>query len=310
MKNHAYLGAALVSVALLTVSSPAAAQTRTRNRNLSINMQGDADTCAGLKVTSDGQIAQSADTFNLQRSEVPTLELNAADRGVIKVRGWSLSGYSVEACKIAVAEDRGSAERTLSAMSVTRSAGRFAFTGPQNDQNQWQVYFIVHAPANASIDLQAANGPISVANVNGNIKVRATNGPLSIKDCSGTIDAQTNNGPISFAGDGGEVKLHADNGPISVKLSKDLWNGSLLDARTSNGPLSLVMPTAFHSGVRVEALGGAPLSCRHEACNHAFRNDSGEKQTLQMNGSNETIRVSTEHGPISVGAEKKTDKIL
>jgi hypothetical protein len=308
MKNRMSLGAALLGVALLVAPAPGSAQTRTHNLN--INTQGDAESCAGLKVTSDGQVAQSADKFTLQRSEAPTLELNAADRGVIKVRGWNQAAYSVEACKVAVAEDQGSAERTLSAISVSRSAGRFSFSGPPGDGSNWQVYFIVHAPANASLDLEAKNGPISVANVNGSIKARAINGPLSIKDCSGSVDAQTRNGPIAFAGEGGEVSLHADNGPISVKVSKEIWNGSLLDARTSNGPLSLVLPAAFRSGVRVEASEAAPMSCRHEACSSALRNSSGQKQTLQMNGSSETIRVSTGSGPISVGAEKKIEKIL
>lgn len=304
MKNHLSAGTTLLSVALLIAPFAGNAQNRTRNRNLNISMQGDAESCADLKATSDGQIARAADKFVLQRSEVPTLELNAADRGVIKVRGWNQGAYSVEACKIAVAEDLGSAQRTLSAMSVSHSAGRVTFSGPQNDSNNWQVYFILHVPASASLDLQASNGPISVAGVNGNIKVRATNGPLSIKDCTGSIDAQTNNGPIAFSGDSGEVHLHADNGPISVKVSKDLWNGSLLDARTSNGPMSLVLPAAFHSGVRVEASGHAPMSCRHEACSSAYRDLSGNKQTLQMNGSSETIRISTGSGPISVSAEK------
>ncbi|HWC97410.1 MAG TPA: hypothetical protein VG456_11685 [Candidatus Sulfopaludibacter sp.] len=299
------IGAALLSVAVLLAPATATAQNRTRNRNLNISMQGDAETCADLKVTSNGEVAQSADKFSMQRSEVAVLELNAADRGVIKVRGWSQSGYAVEACKIAVAEDRGQAERTLSAMTVSRSAGHFTFTGPQNDTNNWQVYFIVHVPANASLDLQTLNGPVSVAGVSGAIKARATNGPVSIKDCTGTIDAQSSNGPISFAGDAGEVKLQADNGPISVRLTKDIWNGSLLDARTSNGPLSLTLPPGFHSGVRVEASDGSPMSCRHDACSTAFRHSSGDKQTLQMNGSTGTVRVSTEHGPISVGSDKK-----
>jgi len=307
MKNSAL---SILALALLMAAPAAWTQNRTHNRNLSINMQGDAESCAGLKVTSDGQVAQAAEKFTLQRSEASSLELNAADRGIIKVRGWNQAGYSVEACKIAVADDRGSAERTLSAIAISHAAGHFTFTGPPADGNSWQVYFIVYAPANASLDLEAKNGPISVADVNGSIKARATNGPLSIKDCTGSIDAQTNNGPIAFTGDGGEVRLHADNGPISVKVSKDLWNGSLLDARTSNGPLSLVLPTGFHSGIRVESAGSALMSCRHQACTNANRSFNGDKQTLQMNGSNETIRVSTGSGPISVGSEKKLEKIL
>jgi hypothetical protein len=306
MKNYASLTAALLGAVSLVTAVPSTAQTRTRNHNsLSISMQGNAESCSDLKVTSDGQLAQAVDKFSLSRGDASMVELNAADHGVISVRGWNQSGYSVEACKVAVAEDKASAERTLSAMSVSHSGGRFTFTGPQNDSNNWQVYFIVHAPANAALDLLANNGPISVTNVTGNIKARTVNGPVSIKDCAGTIDAQASNGPISFTGDTGEVKLRAENGPISVKVSKAIWTGTLLDARTSNGPLSLSLPSAFHSGVRVEANGGAPMSCRHDACTSAFRNTNGDKRTMQLNGTSETIRVSTTNGPISVGSSEK-----
>jgi hypothetical protein len=302
MKNQAAFGAAMLGVTLLIAPAPSHAQ---KGRNLSINMQGDAESCAAMKVTSDGQLAQSAEKVTLQRSEAATLELNAADRGVIKVRGWSQPTYSVETCKVAVADDKASAERTLSAIVVSHSAGHFTFTGPENDKINWQVYFIVHAPANASLDLEAKNGPISVAGVNGSIKARATNGPLSIRDCTGSVDAQTKNGPIAFAGEGGEVHLLAENGPVSVKVGKDTWNGSVLDARTSNGPMSLVLPADFRSGVRIEASQHAPMSCRHQACATAYRDPSGAKQMLQMNGSSDVVRVTTGSGPISVNGDKK-----
>ena len=307
--TNSYALAAAVLGAALSIVPAGHAQSRT-HRNLNINMQGDAESCADLKVSSSGELAQTAEKFSLQRSEVPTLELNAADKGAIKVKGWTQNTYSVDVCKIAVAEDKGTAERTLSGINVSRSAGRFSFTGPQGDDANWQVYFIVHTPANASIDLEGRNAPISVADVNGVIKARDGNGPVAIKNCTGTVDAQTKNGPIAFAGDSGEVHLQADNGPISVRVSKEIWNGSLLDAHTSNGPMSLVLPSAFRSGVRVEASRSAPMSCKHEACAAAFRDNGTGKQTLQMNGSSETIRVTTGSGPISVGSEKKSEKIL
>ncbi len=309
MKTRFSLGILLMG-AMLVLAPAGYAQNRARNRNLNISSQGDAQSCADLRVTSDGQLAQTAEKFTLQRAEAPVLSLNAAERGVISVRGWNQNFYSVEACKIAVADDRGAAERALTAIAVSRTAGQFSFTGPQGDDTNWQVHFIVHTPPNASIDVEGKNAPISVADVSGTIKARATNGPLSFRNCSGSVDAQTKNGPISFAGDGGEVKLQADNGPISVKVSKPVWNGSLLDARTTNGPMSLMLPAEFQSGIRVESNGRSPMSCRHEACNAALKNLAGDKQTLQMNGSNETIRVSTNNGPISVGSEKKIEKIL
>ncbi len=204
---------------------------RTRNHNLNISTRGDADSCADLKVTSDGQLAQGEEKFTLSRSEAPTLELNAGDRGVVSVKGWKQSGYSVDVCKIAVAEDRGTADSMLRGIALTHSAGRFSYTGPTADTGTWQVHFIIHTPDTASLDLETRNAPVSIADVNGNIKVRATNGPLAIRGSMGNIDAQTTNGPISFDGEGGEVHLSAQNGPISVKVQKEIWNGSKLEAQ-------------------------------------------------------------------------------
>lgn len=275
--------------------------------NFNINTQGDAESCADLRVTSEGQLSQANERFDLTRAEAPTLELNGGDRGILKVRGWHQSGYTVEACKIAVAGDRGTADTLVRSIAVTRSAGRLSYTGPSGDTSNgnWQVYFIVHAPDSASLDLQTKNAPVSIQDVNGNIKVRALNGPLAIRGSTGTIDAQTTNGPISFDGDGGEVHLTAQNGPISVKVAKEVWNESTLEAQTMNGPMSLSLPTAFQSGVRVEADSGAPFSCRHEACTRALTNWNGDVRVVQMNGSSDTIRVSTHNGPLSVSEPSK-----
>jgi hypothetical protein len=299
--------ALFAAIGLMAWTSSAQTQisrSRVRGTNISINSQGDGDSCADLKVSSSGELAQAVEKFTLSRAEAPTLELNAGDRGVVSVRGWKQSGYSVEACKMAAAEDRGTAESTLRSMSVTHSAGKFGYTGPANDSATWQVYFIIHTPDNAALDVEVKNAPVSINGVNGNIKVRAAGGPLAIRASSGTIDAQTTNGPISFDGDGGEVHLIAHNGPISVKVQKDIWQGSTLEARTVNGPMSVSLPAAFQSSMRVETSGHAPMSCQHEVCAHAYSNLTGEQRVLQMNGSSETVRIHTENGPLSISGPK------
>lgn len=301
MKNSLlYCAAALVLPACTVYSQ------NTRNHNLNINLQGDPETCDELRATSNGQLAQANQHFDLTRGEVSTLELNGGTRGVVKVRGWHQAGYTVEACKIAAAEDSGTAQALVRGITVNRSAGAFSYSGPQTDTGSanWQVYFIIHAPDNASLDLQTKNAPISIAGVNGNIKVRATNGPLSISGSTGNIDAQTTNGPISFDGDGGEVHLRAQNGPISLKVGADVWNGSALEASTVNGPMSVSLPAAFQSGVRVETTSDAPFSCRHQACTNASSNLNGDQRVMHLNGSSDIIRVTTENGPLSIGEPK------
>ena len=306
-------GFVCLSAAAMLLAGSAAAQTaRNRNRsNFNINMQGDAETCAGLKVSSNnGELAQAAEKFDMQRSEVAVLELNGAERGSVSVRGWKQPGYSVEACKIAVAADRAAAASLVSGIAVTRSAGRFSFTGPASDNGNWQVYFIVHAPDNASLDLETRNAPVSVKDVNGNMKLRATNGPISISRSSGNIDAQSTNGPISFEGESGDVHLRAVNGPVSVRLGREIWSGPALEARSVNGPMSLSLPDAFQSGIRVETGSDSPLSCRHELCSHATSDLTGDSRVMRLNGSSDTVRIYTENGPLSVSSPSKAKKVI
>ncbi len=309
MKNDSlyYVAAAVLCAAWLLVPGSTEAA---RRRNLNVNFHGNAEHCSDLKVTSDGEVAQANETFALTRAEAPVLELSGIDRGIFKVRGWEQANYSVETCKIAVADDRATAEQTVRGISVSRSAGRFSASGPSGSDANWQIYFIVHAPKGASLDLETKNGPIDIAGVTGALKVRATNGPVSVRDSSGTLDVHTTNGPISFGGGGGEVRLTAQNGPISLELAGDIWNGSLLEARTVNGPVSLSLPETFHSGVRVETSGHAPVSCAAGPCRGAWTDTSSDQRVMQLNGSQDTIRVSTRNGPVSVHGPRKSTRII
>jgi len=278
-----------------------------------LNLNGEAETCADLKVSSnDGEVAKFTSNFTMTRAEAPLLEFNGGDRGHIRVRGWDRPDYTVETCKVAVAETRAEADAMAQGISVTRSAGRLSMNGPApSDRGQWTAVLLIHAPKDASVDLETKNGPLEVRDLNGTVKLRAINGPLAIRDCGGTVEAHTTNGPISFAGDRGEVHLRAQNGPISLKLGSESWNGSQLEARTINGPLAVSLPDNFRTGMRLETSGHSPLSCNAAPCRNAFTDASRSGRLLQMNGASDTIRLSTENGPVAIhsaGAKAKETK--
>ncbi len=288
--------AGAAAAALLTI---APAQAQSKNHNLSVNFDGEVSSCADLRVKTDGALAQAVDKFTLQGASV---QIDGGSGGSIHVTAADRSDYSVEACRFAVADDQATAQQAVAGTSVTRSAWRVETHGPAYADNsaQWQVYLIVQAPRNGSVELTTVNGPISVRGLSGTVKAKAVNGPLSVTDCAGVVDGQTTNGPISFSGQGGDVKLAAVNGPLTLKISGDTWNGPRLDASTMNGPVRLVAPDTFRSSVRLETNGEAPFTCKAEMCRSALTDARSEKRTLQMNGSADTVRVSTGNGPVSV----------
>jgi DUF4097 and DUF4098 domain-containing protein YvlB len=307
-ENICYIAATLLCVGWLV--TPGKSQTA-RGRGFNLSIDGDAESCADLKVRSNnGEIAQANENFTLRKSEAPILELNSAEHGHIRVRGWDRPDYAIETCKIAVAETRAAAEQMARSIAISHSAGRVSFTGPVSDTGNWTAYFIIHAPKDASLDLETKNGPIEVRDVTGVIKVRAANGPVAIKDCAGVIEAHTTNGPIAFSGERGEVRLHAQNGPIALKLAGEAWNGSQLEARTINGPLALSLPENFRSGIRLETSGHSPVSCSAAPCRNAWTDAGRGSRTMQMNGASDTVRISTENGPVAVHTEGKAKRII
>jgi len=299
MKNEGliYAAAAVLCLGWLFTSGKTHAA---KNHNLSINTNGNATSCADLRVTSNGEVAQLNQSFPLSKGEAPVLEMNAADHAQIHVRAWEHADYSIEACKLAVADTRAAADQIVRGITVNHMAGNVSFNGPTTDAGEWNVVFFIRAPKDAALNLETGNGPMEVNGVDGSVKLRATNGPIAVKDCGGTIEVHTKNGPIAFHGARGDVHLNAENGPIALHLSAETWNGSLLEARTINGPLAVHMPDNFRSGMRLETNGHSPVSCKAAPCRNAWSDAPRGGRTLQLNGASDTIRLSTENGPVAI----------
>jgi hypothetical protein len=289
--------AVLFAFGLLT---PASAQRARRGYNFNIN-DNNAENCAGLNVTSsNGEAAKVVEAFTMTHAEAPILELAGTGNVQVRVRGWSRPDYSVEICKLAVAGTQAEAEQVARSISVGHAAGRLTYNGPATNEVQWSAVFLVHAPKDARVDLETSNGPIEVRDIDGDVKLRATNGPVAVSNCGGNVDVNTRNGPIAFSGDRGDVHLAANNGPIALQFSGDAWNGPQLEARTINGPMSVSMPESFRTGVRLETAAQAPLSCASALCRNALEQEGSDHRTLQLNGGSDTVRLSTENGPVSI----------
>jgi len=262
---------------------------------MNISIDTDEETvvdCSQVKVNFEDAKALRAEE-ELPASGLKSLRVRASEHSGVRVVGWDQNGWSIKACKA------GANATALNDIHVNLNGDELTSKGTGEDGF---VYFLIRAPKNAVLDVDATSGPVGLYDVNGTMKLHAQNGPLSVRRSSGTIAATTVNGPISFAGGSGTVSLNAENGPISVKLDGTSWDGSL-QASTNNGPLSLKIPHDYRSGVIAEANGHGPVSCKADGCRGAkrtFTDDDSENRRIELGTGPAVIHVSTHNGPLSI----------
>lgn len=293
-----------LAIPIAAVSGPYHGHSEYSNHGLSVSIDDweDVRDCSALHVRYNDRNVPVIEE-NVPVSSLRSLKVRSDRNGSIRVIGTTASTYAVKACKASALGNANDIRVNVSGNEV--SAERF-----ENDARSI-VYFLVFAPRNATLDLDATNGPISIDGVDGSVTAHALNGPIAVKASSGTLDINTQNGPISFAGNSGTVKLRATNGPISVKLDGSAWTTGSLDASTENGPLSLKVPADYRSGVHVETDGNSPVSCRGAACRAAKKayaesneddDDYGPRwpRRIDLGSGARAVSLSTHNGPVSV----------
>ena len=286
-----------LAAALFVATYPAYAHSGRHHYGLSVSTDDrDVISCDQLRVSADNrELARSEDRLTLPQTS-STVRVEAAENGGVYVYGWDRQDFGVLNCKVALSDDRMTAERKLQLIKMSFDNGQLTVTGP--DASDWTSYLIVHAPRGSSLALTGMNGPISVSDLAGKVEVHNTNGPFAIKGSAGEISAEIKNGPIAYAGNGGDVRLHAENGPIAVKLLGTTWNGKGLEAQSMNGPLSLKLPNNYASGVLVQARGYSPFSC--SGCEAAHKDFDDHNKSVQFGSGEPVVRLSTVNGPVSI----------
>lgn len=241
--------------------------------------------------------------FDLDRAKAEPLVLNVPEGGGIHVQSWDKDGYSILACMSAAGRSDEKARKTLEGISLSMSGGRLKIGGPES--GTWLVYLLVKAPKNAQLELETENGGISLRGVSGSIRAKSENGPIELTKCSQKVEARTQNGPIAVHGGRGDFRVAAENGPISVDLSGSSWDGAGLEARTQNGPLSLSLPGNYKSGIRVQASGYSPMSCKAPECREAHKSWDDDQRWIEFNGDPQRVKLYTVNGPVSVESKSK-----
>jgi hypothetical protein len=272
--------------------------------NISGGHRHPAMDCSDLHIQFDGRDAvMKSEEHTLTKAEAPVLHVHPHPNGGVQVQGWDKDVYSVTACKAAANYD-GDAERVLSQITMSVSGGEVSTNGPGGDSD-WTVYLLIRAPKAATIDLDTANGPLSLYSVDGKLTAHATNGPISLRDFSGDADIKATNGPISIEGSSGNVRVHTDNGPISINLKGKSWSGEGLSADAQNGPMTLFVPSDYQSSFVLESRNYSPMSCKASICDNARKTWDDNNRRIEFGGSPAMIRLSTVNGPVTVQSPRE-----
>ena len=288
---------------------------RDSNDSISTSMSSDDDfnSCSDVRISINGESAARSEEI-VPVGSMRSLSVAASANGGVHVIGSDRTGYEVTLCKAAAMES------DLASIKPVVRGNDLTVAGPEREA--WTAFYIIHAPRNADLTLDANNGPISVRDLVGDVRARAINGPIDVRRSNGKLDLETTNGPIELDGGSGNVKLRAENGPIDVKLDGSSWNGSL-DARTENGPVAVSVPRNYNSGVVIEMNGHGPITCHSSACSDAKRtwgrtasadndrdrddddDDDSTPRRIELGHGAQNVHLETMNGPVSVSDSRR-----
>jgi len=212
---------------------------------------------------------------------VGRLDVHPDVNGGVRIERGSGGTYSITACIAASAPNFADAQAAADSVRLEIDGSRVRTTAPDgNWLHNWNVQFVIEAPAGADMSVETRNGPVALDDVSGHFDVRAQNGPISVHGGQGEVDVET------------------QNGPVSIELSGRRWDGHLT-AHANNGPLHVTVPADYSSGVEISSSRHSPWSCAGSACG-GTRDWDDRSHSLRLGSDPVVVKISTNNGPVSV----------
>jgi DUF4097 and DUF4098 domain-containing protein YvlB len=211
------------------------------------------------------------------------INVSPGTNGGVRVMGWNRDSVAVHARIQAQADNMSDATSLVRGVQVQRSGNTLTADGPDTERREsWSVEFVLYVPSRADLNLDTHNGPVSVSSV------------------FGTMDIQTVNGPLTLNDVGGDVRARTSNGPLRVELTGSRWEGQGLDAETSNGPVTLIIPESYSAQLETGTTNG-PISSDFElTVNLSSRGRMSRRLTATLGRGGAPVRAVTTNGPLTL----------
>jgi len=186
----------------------------------------------------------------------------------------------VRAVVQAYGDDDAEAKALLGRVQVTAAGTRVTAEGPERSDGSrrggWSVSFRIWAPRQTALALSARNGGISLRGMHGESRFSTTNGGVTLDEVGGHVVGSTR------------------NGGVNVRLGGSRWEGDGLDVETTNGGVSMAIPSGYSAELETGTVNGGfqtdlPLTVQG-------RLDRQVRATLGSGGP--LIKVTTTNGGV------------
>jgi hypothetical protein len=268
MRRAALFQSGFAAALLLSSAVAAAAQADRSSRFLD-----------GCRRNNRGDRAQHCEVRDFSMAALKGLVVDGRENGGVSVHGWDRAEIKVIAMVQTQADSDAEASAIAREVAISANNGDIRATGPARNRNDsWSVSYEIWAPRGTDLALTASNGGISVDGVSSRMELETVNGGLSLTDVDGDVRGRTVNGGI-----------HAE-------LSGDRWRGAGLDLRTSNGGVTLSLPTNYSARLETGTVNGGmnigfPIS---------IQGDLSRRISTQLGSGGATISATTTNGGVNI----------
>lgn len=154
------------------------------------------------------------------------LSIDGGQNGGIRIVGWQRNEIFIRACVQAFGIDSAEA-RAKTETVVIETKDDFIRAVSSLIDNSFGANFDIRVPVNTDLTIKANNGGVNISNVRGALEFDLNNGGAILSKIAGSVRGKTINGSLTF------------------KLSGERWEGSGIDANTTNGDILISLPENY-----------------------------------------------------------------
>jgi DUF4097 and DUF4098 domain-containing protein YvlB len=206
------------------------------------------------------------------------LDVDGGVNGGISIKGGNRSDILVRSKVQAYEDDQNDSRRMVAEVRVEAAGGRVSATGPTSHKHGWSVSYEIFVPANTDLLLRTHNGGIAISGVQAHTQFDAVNGGVSLVNLAGSVEG------------------HTTNGGLHVELASDHWDGDRCDVSTTNGGVTIRVPSNYSAHLETGTVNGGihidfPVTVHGEISRHL---------AVDLGSGGNLVRATTTNGGVRV----------